>query len=167
MQNAECGIKIPKSAIRNPHSEEFMHFDLIVIGMGLSGLMAAKTAAEAGQKTLIIGKGMGSLSLFSNSIDVLGNLPKAMKMEPHKQAPDVDTKARRGEHPVSEGQFTHGQGSGSLGTGMSDGLSQWIKIVQNILIRKWGWIELRKPSLHLLPCFRLLTLFKRLAMGTV
>ena len=124
---SECRIKIPESAIRNPHSEKFMHFDLIVIGMGLSGLMAAKTAAEAGQKTLIIGKGMGSLSLFSNSIDVLGNLPKAMKMEPHKQAPDVDTKARRGEHPVSEGQFTHGQGSGSLGTGMSDGLSQRIK----------------------------------------
>jgi thioredoxin reductase len=63
MQNAECRIKIPKSAIRNPHSEKFMHYDLIVIGSGLSGLMAAKTAAEAGQKVLIIGKGMGSLSL--------------------------------------------------------------------------------------------------------
>ncbi len=52
-----------------------MHFDLIVIGMGLSGLMAAKTAAEAGQKVLIIGKGMGGLVLFSNSIDVLGFPP--------------------------------------------------------------------------------------------
>ncbi|HMK77673.1 MAG TPA: FAD-binding protein, partial [Thermodesulfobacteriota bacterium] len=29
-----------------------MHYDLIVIGMGLSGLMAAKTAASAGQKVL-------------------------------------------------------------------------------------------------------------------
>ena len=110
-----------------------MHYDLIIIGMGLSGLMAAKAAAEveAGQKILIIGKGMGSLSLFSNTIDVLG-VPslvgsKAMKMEPHKQAPDVDTKVRQGEHPVPEGQFTHGQVSGPLGTGMSDGLSQWMK----------------------------------------
>ena len=34
-----------------------MHYDLIIIGMGLSGLMAAKTAAEMGKKTLIIGKG--------------------------------------------------------------------------------------------------------------
>jgi flavin-dependent dehydrogenase len=42
-----------------------MHYDLIVIGMGLSGLMAAKTAAESGQRVLIVGKGMGSLSLFS------------------------------------------------------------------------------------------------------
>jgi len=57
-----------------------MHYDLIIIGMGLSGLMAAKTAAEAGQKVLIIGKGMGSLSLLSNTIDVLGDLPKTMNM---------------------------------------------------------------------------------------
>ena len=53
-----------------------MHYDLIVIGMGLSGLMAAKTAAEAGQKVLIVGKGMGSLCLFSNTIDVLGKSPE-------------------------------------------------------------------------------------------
>ena len=57
-----------------------MHYDLIVIGMGLSGLMAAKTAVAAGQKVLIVGKGMGSLCLFSNSIDVLGRLPTATKM---------------------------------------------------------------------------------------
>jgi glycerol-3-phosphate dehydrogenase subunit B len=58
-----------------------MHYDLIIIGMGLSGLMAAKTAAEAGQKVLIVGKGMGALCLFSNTIDVLGQVPKTMKME--------------------------------------------------------------------------------------
>jgi glycerol-3-phosphate dehydrogenase subunit B len=57
-----------------------MHYDLIVIGMGLSGLMAAKTAVEMGRKTLIIGKGAGSLCLFSNTIDVLGNLLEGMKM---------------------------------------------------------------------------------------
>jgi glycerol-3-phosphate dehydrogenase subunit B len=57
-----------------------MHYDLIVIGMGLSGLMAAKTAAEAGQKVLIVGKGMGSVCLFSNTIDVLGDLPKTVTL---------------------------------------------------------------------------------------
>jgi glycerol-3-phosphate dehydrogenase subunit B len=57
-----------------------MHYDLIVIGMGLSGLMAARTAVEADQKVLIIGKGMGSLTLFSNTIDVLGVLPRTIKM---------------------------------------------------------------------------------------
>lgn len=56
-----------------------MHYDLIVIGMGLSGLMAAKTATEANQKVLIIGKGMGGLTLFSNTIDLLGEIPERMK----------------------------------------------------------------------------------------
>ncbi|MGD0919693.1 MAG: anaerobic glycerol-3-phosphate dehydrogenase subunit GlpB [Thermodesulfobacteriota bacterium] len=58
-----------------------MHFDLIVIGMGLSGLMAAKMAAEMGKRVLIIGKGMGTLCLFSNTVDLLGNLPKSIKMK--------------------------------------------------------------------------------------
>ena len=57
-----------------------MHFDLIIIGMGLAGLMAAKRAVESGLKVLIIGKGMGSLCLFSNTIDVLGAVAPAMKM---------------------------------------------------------------------------------------
>jgi glycerol-3-phosphate dehydrogenase subunit B len=57
-----------------------MHYDLIVIGMGLSGLMAARTAAEAGKKVLIIGKGMGCLTLFSNTIDVLGKIPEMTRL---------------------------------------------------------------------------------------
>jgi glycerol-3-phosphate dehydrogenase subunit B len=58
-----------------------MHYDIIIIGMGLAGLMAAKTSVEAGQRVLIIGKGMGSLCLFSSTIDVLGTLPQSIKME--------------------------------------------------------------------------------------
>lgn len=57
-----------------------MHYDLIVIGMGLSGLMAARTAAETGRKVLIIGKGMGCLTLFSNTIDLLGKIPGTMEL---------------------------------------------------------------------------------------
>ena len=34
-----------------------MHYDLIIIGMGLSGLMAAKTAAEAGKRSSSSEKG--------------------------------------------------------------------------------------------------------------
>ncbi len=87
MQNAECGLKIPKSLPtgRQAQSEiriwrKPMHYDLITIGTGLSGLMAAKTAAETGARVLIIGKGTGSLCLFSNTIDVLGDLPEETKM---------------------------------------------------------------------------------------
>ena len=57
-----------------------MHYDLIIIGMGLSGLIAAKTAAEAGRKVLIVGKGMGCLTLFSNTIDVLGKIPETTRL---------------------------------------------------------------------------------------
>lgn len=61
--------------------KEFMHFDLIVIGMGLSGLLAAKTAVELGKKVLIIGKGLGTLSILSNTVDLLGILPPTVKVK--------------------------------------------------------------------------------------
>lgn len=50
-------------------------WDLIVIGLGLAGLTAARTAVSQGAKVLIVGKGMGSLTLFGNSIDLLGAVP--------------------------------------------------------------------------------------------
>ena len=55
-------------------------WDLIVIGMGLAGLTAARTAAGMGAKVLIIGRGMGSVSLFGNSIDVLGEVKPGTDM---------------------------------------------------------------------------------------
>lgn len=78
-----------------------MHYDLIIIGLGLSGLMAAKTAVEMGKKVLIVGKGTGSLCLFSNTIDLLGNIPGK--------------------------------------TGISDGLSIWIKAHPGHPYSKVGW----------------------------
>jgi glycerol-3-phosphate dehydrogenase subunit B len=84
--NEGATIKIPVASAFLPAGRQLlptgskMHYDLIVIGMGLSGLMAAKTAVEAGQKVLIIGKGMGSLCLFSNTIDVLGQSSEKMEM---------------------------------------------------------------------------------------
>jgi len=79
-----------------------MHYDLIIIGMGLSGLIAAKTIAEAGQKVLIIGKGMGCLPLFSSTIDVLEppslTAPRAMKMSDGLSQWLKD----RPEHPYSK-----------------------------------------------------------------
>lgn len=62
-----------------------MHFDIIVIGMGLTGLMAAKTAVERNKKVLLIGKGLGTLTLFSNTIDLLGTLPQEVPV--HESLP--------------------------------------------------------------------------------
>ena len=137
-----------------------MHFDIIIIGMGLSGLMAAKTASEAGQKILVIGKGIGSLSLFSNTIDVLGSVSKAMNMEPHVQATDTNPKSPWGEHPVPEDQFAHRQVSDPLGTGMSDGLSQWMKERPKHPYSKVGLDRIKEALSSFISLFPPPTLFK-------
>lgn len=49
--------------------------DLLVIGTGLAGLMAAYTAAQAGRSVHVIAKGLGALQLSAGTIDVLGYVP--------------------------------------------------------------------------------------------
>ncbi|MEA3334655.1 MAG: glycerol-3-phosphate dehydrogenase subunit GlpB [Chloroflexota bacterium] len=51
--------------------------DLLVIGEGLSGLMAAYHAARAGLSVRVIGKGLGALHWDAGTIDLLGYLPGA------------------------------------------------------------------------------------------
>ncbi len=51
--------------------------DLIVMGAGLSGLMAAYTAAKAGLSVRVVAKGLGSIHWSAGTIDVLGYLPEA------------------------------------------------------------------------------------------
>ena len=48
--------------------------DLLVIGAGLSGLIAALRAAEQGQRVKVIAKGMGAHHWNAGTIDVLGYL---------------------------------------------------------------------------------------------
>jgi len=55
-------------------------FDLIVIGTGLAGLSAARTAISRGAKVLIAGRGMGALTLFGNTVDLLGEIPPGTQM---------------------------------------------------------------------------------------
>jgi glycerol-3-phosphate dehydrogenase subunit B len=46
--------------------------DVVVIGGGLSGLVAAAAAAERDKKVVLIAKGVGAIAVGSGSIDVLG-----------------------------------------------------------------------------------------------
>ncbi|GAB6179682.1 glycerol-3-phosphate dehydrogenase subunit GlpB [Desulfotomaculum defluvii] len=46
--------------------------DVLVIGAGLSGLIAAAKAADYGKKILVVAKGMGALGLSSGCIDLWG-----------------------------------------------------------------------------------------------
>src|SRR5512136_2416355 len=54
-----------------------MNYDVIVIGAGLAGLMAAEAAQEKGDRVLILARGMGSLPLTSGCIDGLGYFPSS------------------------------------------------------------------------------------------
>lgn len=54
--------------------------DLIVIGAGLSGLMAAYTAAKSGLHVRVVAKGLGSLHWNAGTIDLLGYLPEAYEV---------------------------------------------------------------------------------------
>jgi len=53
-----------------------MKHDVVVVGAGLSGFMAAKTAAESGLSTVLLGKGMGAIQVFPGGIDLLGYYPE-------------------------------------------------------------------------------------------
>lgn len=50
-------------------------YDVIVIGAGLAGLMAAAAAAELNKKVLVVAKGRGNLYSASGYIDFLGYYP--------------------------------------------------------------------------------------------
>jgi len=53
-----------------------MFYDVIVIGAGLAGLMAAEAAQGQGAKVLLLARGLGSLPLTTGCIDFLGYFPK-------------------------------------------------------------------------------------------
>jgi len=49
-----------------------MKYDVVIIGAGMAGLVAAARTASRGKKTLLIAKGEGVLPLTSGCIDFWG-----------------------------------------------------------------------------------------------
>jgi len=66
-----------------------MAYDLIIIGVGLSGLFAGCLAARRGKKTLILARGLGGTHLGTGTIDVLSDLSS------------LDTRQTTADHPYS------------------------------------------------------------------
>ncbi len=50
--------------------------DVLVVGMGMAGMMAAYTAAQRGKKVTLLATGLGALTIASGCIDVLGYAQK-------------------------------------------------------------------------------------------
>jgi anaerobic glycerol-3-phosphate dehydrogenase len=53
-----------------------LHFDVVVIGAGTAGLVAATRLAQSGARVCVIAKGIGSTHLAPATIDVLGYAPE-------------------------------------------------------------------------------------------
>jgi len=75
-----------------------LHFDVVVIGAGTAGLVAATRLAQAGARVCVVAKGIGSTHLAPATIDVLGYTPERVE-EP---GPAVEQLiASRPEHPYA------------------------------------------------------------------
>lgn len=69
-------------------------YDIIVVGAGLSGLMAAAAASRDGAGVLLITKGVGALAIGGGTIDVLGYTDAGPVADPAAAIARLD-----GEHP--------------------------------------------------------------------
>lgn len=71
--------------------------DLLVVGAGLSGLMAAYSAAKTGQRVRVVCKGLGALHWSAGTIDLLGYASTDRKAPIHR--PLATLVGYREDHP--------------------------------------------------------------------
>ncbi len=77
--------------------------DVLVIGAGLSGLMAAAKAAAQHKKVLLVAKGMGALGLSSGCIDLWGyQIDQPDKVCTNPLAEITKLISRKPEHPYAK-----------------------------------------------------------------
>src|SRR4030043_87087 len=75
MGQAKIGFAPRTLESLTPRPLSIMFYDVIVIGAGLAGLMAAEAAQIKGARVLVLARGLGSLPLTSGCIDGLGYFP--------------------------------------------------------------------------------------------
>ena len=76
------------------------HYDTVVIGAGLAGMTAACRLLQAGQKVLVVAKGLGALLLSAAAIDLLGfHPPESLEPVSNPLERLDDFLAQRPDHP--------------------------------------------------------------------
>jgi len=76
--------------------------DLFVVGAGLSGLLAAHTAARAGLRVQIAAKGLGSMHWAAGTVDVMGYSSEEMSRPVQRPLDAIqDLTASHPEHPYA------------------------------------------------------------------
>src|SRR6516162_6660069 len=78
-----------------------MPADVIIIGSGPAGLAAALRAAEAGAKTALLAKGMGTTHWAAGWVDVLGYWPLGSSDPIRNPGEAVGALVAEGPHPPS------------------------------------------------------------------
>ncbi len=56
-----------------------LHYDALVVGVGVAGLTAAARLAEGGARVCVLAKGVGSTHLAPGTVDVLGYAPERVE----------------------------------------------------------------------------------------
>lgn len=96
--------------------------DLIIIGAGLTGLMAAYTAAKTGLKVKLIAKGLGATHWGAGTIDVLGYYPDERTLVERPLQTVQELVKARPQHPYALLD----------GTGLKDTLQAFASLAKEI-----------------------------------
>jgi glycerol-3-phosphate dehydrogenase subunit B len=75
-----------------------LHYDAVVIGAGVAGLVAGTRLAEGGARVCVLAKGVGSTHLAPGTVDVLGYAPERVD-EPGRAVGELI--AARPDHPYA------------------------------------------------------------------